>query len=105
MNMASRSPNTIAGVNIEKDFGYGISTKPAKTPEGDQQPAQSAASRALSLASYFVGGCMAYVSLIIRRGTHMRLKFSQADEILELMHHNFSALRYTSSTKSGTIRG
>jgi len=57
--MTSKPPRTFAGVNIEKDFGYGISTKPAKAPEGEQQPGQSAASRALSLASYFVGGCMA----------------------------------------------
>jgi len=57
--MASNPPGTFAGVNIEKDFGYGISTKPAKAPAGEQQPGQSAASRALSLASYFVSGCMA----------------------------------------------
>ena len=59
LKMTSEAPRTVAGVNVERDFGYGISTKPAKPPSGEAQPGQSKASRALTLASYFVGGCMA----------------------------------------------
>ena len=59
LKMTSGAPRTVAGFNVERDFGYGISTKPAKPPSGEHQPGQSKASRALTLASYFVGGCMA----------------------------------------------
>ena len=59
LKMTSEAPRTVAGINVERDFGYGISTKPAKPPSGEAQPGQSKASRALTLASYFVGGCMA----------------------------------------------
>ena len=57
--MSSQAPMTVAGFNVEQDFGYGISTRPRRSRSGEPQPGQSKASRALTLASYFVGGCMA----------------------------------------------
>lgn len=102
--MASNAPRTVAGVNVERDFGYGISTKPAKAPEGEPQPGQSKASRALSLASYFVGGCMAYVysekavDFVLGRPL-------QADIHSESMPRSSSALLCISSMKIGTMHG
>ncbi len=59
--MASHASQSIAGINVKQDFGYGLSTK-TKVPQGpnaELKAQQSPASRALSLAGYFVSGCMA----------------------------------------------
>ncbi|KAF6233725.1 hypothetical protein HO173_007937 [Letharia columbiana] len=51
---------SFAGINIKQDFGYGISTKSSKPPQPPNgELKQSQASRALTLAGYFVSGCMA----------------------------------------------
>ena len=51
---------SFAGINIKQDFGYGISNKSSKPPHPPNgELKQSQASRALTLAGYFVSGCMA----------------------------------------------
>lgn len=51
---------SFAGINVKQDFGYGISTKSSKPPQPPNgELKQSQASRALTLAGYFVSGCMA----------------------------------------------
>lgn len=63
--MASQEePKSFAGINLKQDFGYGLSntSKAPQAPNGELKPGQSQASRAMSLAGYFVSGCMAYVS-------------------------------------------
>jgi hypothetical protein len=59
--MASQASQSIAGINLKQDFGYGLSTKSTvpQDPNGELKPQQSPASRALSLTGYFVSGCMA----------------------------------------------
>ncbi|KAL6718356.1 hypothetical protein ACLMJK_004445 [Lecanora helva] len=59
--MASQESTSIAGIQIKQDFGYGLSTKAkVQQPQADQPgPGQSKASKALTLAGYFVSGCMA----------------------------------------------
>lgn len=56
----SKDSRSFAGINVKQDFGYGISTKPSKPPQPPNgELKQSQASRALTLAGYFVSGCMA----------------------------------------------
>lgn len=57
---SSNKPRSFAGINVKQDLGYGISTKSSKPPQPPNgELKQSQASRALTLAGYFVSGCMA----------------------------------------------
>ncbi|KAL9073693.1 MAG: hypothetical protein Q9161_002731 [Pseudevernia consocians] len=57
---APNDSRSFAGINVRQDFGYGISTKSSKPPQPPNgELKQSQASRALTLAGYFVSGCMA----------------------------------------------
>ncbi|CAD6592195.1 MAG: hypothetical protein ASARMPRED_006106 [Alectoria sarmentosa] len=57
---APNDSRSFAGINVKQDFGYGISTKSSKPPQPPNgELKQSQASRALTLAGYFVSGCMA----------------------------------------------
>ena len=61
MTMTEKDSKSFGGWPVKHDLGAGIPTrfKPPQPPSVPLKPEQSQASRALALASYFVGGCMA----------------------------------------------
>ena len=104
----SSGSRSFAGINVKQDFGYGISTKPSKAPQPPNgELKQSQASRALTLAGYFVSGCMACVYCEIPlRSFHLQFSALRiADTFVGLTHPSSLALPCISSTRTGIMRG